>query len=156
MSRNAPSIQPRYQSGCAAVLTADDLNGPYSQIGLICARPPRSARTPATSAKSPALLAAYVGHRREPTTLSPARARPAERAREEHAAEVQDDGGDEHQRGPVVDLSHDETGAHVEAEANGRPIGLRHAYALQRRVMTVVGDGLVAGDEEERQVDPGE
>src|SRR4030095_17009321 len=67
MMRNAPSIHPMYQSGCAAVVTADGENGPYNHTGLICARPPSSASTPEMTAKSPTLFAAYVGHSLEPT-----------------------------------------------------------------------------------------
>ena len=56
-------------------------------------------------------------------------ARPAERAGEEHPAEVDHDRRQEQQRGPVVDLAHHEPGARVEAQVDGRLIGLRHAHA---------------------------
>ena len=258
MIRNAPSIHPMYQSGWAAVDTADGENGPYSHTGLICARPPSRASTPATIPNSPTLFAVYVGHSFEPTTLrslrpGPAncvcfwrhtmarcttsrpamaagtsktwmtkrrdkmssrgelaaeeqergpraddrdrqgdgvgdpqsRARqeivgqrvpgeavedgedqegdahdpvdltgPAERAGEEDATQMGDDRRHEHERRPVVHLAHDETGAHVEAQADRRLVRLRHLHAVQRRVAAVVHDGLVARDEEELRYTP--
>ena len=33
--RSAPSVHPKYQSGCAGIVTFSGRNGPYSQIGLI-------------------------------------------------------------------------------------------------------------------------
>ena len=44
------------------------------------------------------------------------------------------------QRGPVVDLAHDEPGAHVEAEADRRLVRLRHRDAAERAVAAVVDD----------------
>ena len=71
-------------------------------------------------------------------------ARPAERAGEEHAAQVHDDGGEEQQRRPVVDLAHHQPGPHVEAQVERRPVGLGHLDAAQRRVAPVVHDLAVA------------
>ena len=65
-----------YQSGWAPVDTALGVYGPYSQIGLICARPPSATRTPATRNNRPTERSAYVGHRREPTTLCSVRPGP--------------------------------------------------------------------------------
>src|SRR3954454_9192281 len=68
-TRSAPSSQPIYQSGCAAVVTALGRYGPYNHSGLICARPPRAAVTATTPANRPTDFAVYVGHKRTPTTL---------------------------------------------------------------------------------------
>ena len=54
--------------------------------------------------------------------------------------EVHDDGGDEEQGGPVVDLAHHQPGPGVEAEVEGRPVGLAHVHAPQGGVAAVVGD----------------
>ena len=70
---------------------------------------------------------------------------PAERAGEEDAHEVDDDGGDEQQRGPVVDLAHHQAGPHVEAEVERRLVGLGHLHAPQRLVAAVVDDVSVLG-----------
>jgi hypothetical protein len=67
-----------------------------------------------------------------------------------------DDGGDEHQRGPVVDLSHHQTGPHVEADAQDRLVRLRHPRAVERAVAPVVHHLPRSRREEERQVHPGE
>ena len=64
-----PSSQPTYQSGCEPALTTAGSYGPYSQIGLICANPPRNARTANTSMKKPVVLAPNTGKTRSPTTL---------------------------------------------------------------------------------------
>ena len=77
----------------------------------------------------------------------------AEGAAEEHPAEVDDDGGDEHQRRPVVHLAHDEPGPHREAEVEGRPEGVGHRRPHQRVVVAVVDDLGGAGVEEEREED---
>ena len=58
MRRSAPSSQPMYQSGCEAELTSAGSNGPYSQIGLICARPPSAASTRRGRKNRPTALAA--------------------------------------------------------------------------------------------------
>src|SRR5919197_3560072 len=52
-SRNGPSRNPTYQSGCDPPDTVVGSYGPYSQIGLIWARPPSSARTAPMTRKSP-------------------------------------------------------------------------------------------------------
>ena len=82
--------------------------------------------------------------------------RPPERPREEDATQVDDDGADEHERGPVVDLTHHQAGAHVEAEVEARPVGRRHGLTAQRRVHPVVDDLACARLEEEREVDTGQ
>ena len=66
-----------YQSGWEAELTSAGSNGPYSQIGLIWASPPRAASSPATSSMSPIDLKAKLGHTASPTTLSSVRPFPA-------------------------------------------------------------------------------
>ena len=47
---------------------------------------------------------------------------PAEGAGEEDAQQVHHDGGYEDQRGPVVDLAHHQSGAHLEAQAHHRVV----------------------------------
>ena len=81
---------------------------------------------------------------------------PAVGAGEEDAAQVHHDGAEEHEGGPVVDLADDEAGTHVEAQVDGRAVGLRHVHARQRGVGAVVDDVLGAGMEEEREEDAGE
>ena len=46
-----------YQSGCDPAVTWPGSYGPYSQIGLICIRPPIRAVTPKTMKKKPPALA---------------------------------------------------------------------------------------------------
>src|SRR5438270_8088307 len=75
-TRKAPSSQPTYQSGWAAVDTAAGLNGPYSHTGLIWAKPPRALSTAATAAKRPMDRSVYVGQRNDPTTLRSVRPGP--------------------------------------------------------------------------------
>src|SRR5438093_2233433 len=64
--RNAPSSQPMYQSGCAGALTEEGLNGPYSQIGLICTRPPIRTTTAAVRKNSPVERNAWPGQNGSP------------------------------------------------------------------------------------------
>ena len=54
-------------------------------------------------------------------------------AGEEHAQQVQDERRDEDQRGPVVHLADEQTGAHVEAEVQHRVVGLGHATPCSGR-----------------------
>ena len=51
--RSAPSIHPRYQSGWAGEDTVSARYGPYSQIGLICRRPPARESTEKIPKNSP-------------------------------------------------------------------------------------------------------
>ena len=76
MMRNAPSSQPMYQSGCDAADTSAGLNGPNTQIGLICTSPPRKHNTAAVRKKRPSAFDAYDGHMRSPTTLNSSRPGP--------------------------------------------------------------------------------
>jgi hypothetical protein len=78
--------------------------------------------------------------------------RPAEGAGEEDAHQVHDDRGDEHQRGPVVDLADEQTAADVERQIQRRVVGGRHDHAAQRCVRALVGNLAHRGVEEERQV----
>ena len=74
-------------------------------------------------------------------------ARPAEGAGEEHAADVHDDGGHEQQGSPVVDLADDEPGAHVEAQAQHRGVGLGDLCPPERGVgagTTSLGPSAIA------------
>ena len=61
------------------------------------------------------IAATHVG---EPVDV----ARAAKRAGEEDAAHVRDDGGDEHERGPVVDLAHEQARRGFEREAQHRSV----------------------------------
>jgi hypothetical protein len=78
--RSAPSTQPMYQSGCDADVTAVTAmslrNGPYTQIGLIWASPPRPAITPAVMNINPTDFIAKAGQARMPTTLCSVRSPP--------------------------------------------------------------------------------
>ena len=82
-------------------------------------------------------------------------ARPPVRAGEEHAEEVHHDGGGEDERRPVVDLPHEQPGAHVEAQLDGRAVRVRHVHALQGCVAPFVHDLGGRGVEEERKEDAG-
>ena len=77
-------------------------------------------------------------------------------AGEEHAEEVQTERAGEHQGGPVVHLPHEQTGPHVEAQVDDRPVGVGHGDAAQRLVAPVVDDRRRRGVEEERHVDAGD
>ena len=79
-------------------------------------------------------------------------ARSAECAGEEHAPEMDDNCREKQERRPMVDLTHEQPGAHVEAQVDGRAVRLGHVHALQRSVAAVVNDLGRAGMEEERQV----
>ena len=79
-------------------------------------------------------------------------ARPAERAGEEDPTGVHDDRGQEHERRPVVDLAHQQPGAHVERQPHHRIEGRRHLRADEGRVRTRVRDRPRVGGEEEREV----
>ena len=46
--RTAPSSQPMYQSGCAAVVASQGRYGPQSHTGLICTKAANAAQTPPT------------------------------------------------------------------------------------------------------------
>src|SRR5918992_4734395 len=65
----APSSHPMYQSGCAGALTVVGSNGPYSQIGLICTRPPITASKAAVNSIKPVDLNTCVGQKEGPMTL---------------------------------------------------------------------------------------
>jgi hypothetical protein len=65
---------------------------------------------------------------------------------------VHDDGRDEQQCRPVVQLPHEQAAADVEGELQGRVVGRRHLYTAQGRVAALVDDLLHGGVEEERQV----
>jgi hypothetical protein len=80
-------------------------------------------------------------------------ARPAERAGEEQPQQMQGHRRDEDQRGPVVDLAHQQAAAHVEAEVEGRFVRLADRHTAQRAVQTVIGDPLHGRVEEHGQVD---
>ena len=60
--------------------------------------------------------------------------------------------GHEQQRGPVVQLAHEQAAADVERQPQRRVVGRRHRDAAQRRVGAVVDDLAHRGVEEERQV----
>ncbi len=77
----------------------------------------------------------------------------AERAGEEHAQHVREHRGDEDDRGPVVDLAHQEAAAHLEADPDRGRVGLGHRDALERDVGAVVDDLAHARVEEEGQPD---
>jgi hypothetical protein len=62
----------------------------------------------------------------------------AEGTGEEDAAQMEGDGGHEDDRGPVVDLPHDQAGPHVEGDVEDRLVGRRHALAVERLVDAVV------------------
>lgn len=80
----------------------------------------------------------------------------AERTGEEHAEHVHADSGDEHQRGPVVDLTDQQTASQVEGDVQRRFQRCGHLDSTHRRV----GAGVVGLDhrrvEEERQEGSGE
>ena len=80
----------------------------------------------------------------------------AERAGEEDAGEVHHDGRGEQQCRPVVYLADEQAAAHIEADVQGRLVGLRHLHTAQRLVDTVVGDLGHRRVEEQAQVDPGD
>jgi hypothetical protein len=91
----------------------------------------------------------HADHPRQPPRVT-------ERAGEEHAQQVQRDRGDEHQRGPVVGLAHQQAAGHVEAQPQRRVIGLGHLAAGQRRVRPAVDDARrLVGVEEAGQEDAG-
>jgi hypothetical protein len=61
ISRSAPSRKPTYQSGCDVLEEMAGSYGPNSQIGLIWAIAPKTARTPNTKKNSAAVLAMKTG-----------------------------------------------------------------------------------------------
>ena len=77
-------------------------------------------------------------------------ARAAEGSGEEHAAEVEDDDGHERQRRPVVDLPHEQAGAHLEREVHDRVERGRDLLAAEWLVRPVVDDRRGARHVEER------
>jgi len=81
-------------------------------------------------------------------------ARTAERAREEDTAHVDRHGGDEDQRRPVVQLTHEQAAANLERDVQRALERARHLQALHVREAAVVDDFLHRGVEEQRQVDP--
>jgi hypothetical protein len=83
-------------------------------------------------------------------------ARLAERAGEEDPEHVHHDRHHEHQRGPVVDLPHQQAAAHVERDVQGAGVRLGHPDAVQRRVRAVVDHVAVGRGEEQRQEDAGQ
>ena len=74
----------------------------------------------------------------------------AERAGEEHPGQVHHDRGHEQQGCPVVDLTHDQAAADIEADVQRRGVGLGHRDAAQRDVAAVVDDLTHAGVVEQR------
>ncbi len=91
-------------------------------------------------------------HQHDDTDEPVGLARAAERTGEEDAQQVHDDRGHEQQRGPVVDLAHEEPAADVEGHLQGGVVRRRHLDPAQRRVGAVVDDLLHGGVEEEGQV----
>ena len=77
-------------------------------------------------------------------------------AGEEHAEQVGDEGRGEHQGGPVVHLADDQAGAHVEAQAQDRVVGLGHADPAQRPVAAQIDGRGGRGLEEQAHVHPGD
>ena len=75
----------------------------------------------------------------------------AERAREEDPHQVGNDGGDEHQRGPVVHLPEHQPAPDLEADPEDARVGLRHRGAVERAVRAVVDDLARRRLEEERE-----
>ena len=69
-SRSSPSSQPTYQSGCAGLLTAYGMNGPYSHTGLIWISPAMRAITAAVRKRRPTERKTWPGQNGRPTTLS--------------------------------------------------------------------------------------
>ena len=67
-------------------------------------------------------------------------ARPAEPAGEVEPQQVRAHRRDEQQRGPVVELPHQQPAAHVEADVQRRPVRLAHRDAVQLAVRAVVAD----------------
>ncbi len=83
-------------------------------------------------------------------------ARLAERAGEEHPEHVHADAGDEHQRGPVVDLADEQSTADVERQPQGRVERRGHLHAAHGQVGALVVRRDHRGLEEERQERAGE
>ena len=83
----------------------------------------------------------------------------AEGAGEEDPAEVEQDGGHEDERGPVVGLAHDQPEAHVEGDVDDGLVGLAHVLAVQGSVDVPAGRGVdhvgAGWHVEEGQVDAG-
>src|SRR5581483_1294757 len=67
-------------------------------------------------------------------------ARTPEGPREVDPAQVHDDRRDEHERGPVVDLAHDQSRANAERQVDDRLVGAGHRHAVQRQIRPVVRD----------------
>jgi hypothetical protein len=78
-------------------------------------------------------------------------ARTTECAGEEDAQQVHDDGRDEQQRRPVVDLADEQTAPHVEGQVHRRVVRGGHLHAPQRRVRALVDDLTHGRVEEEGQ-----
>src|ERR1017187_4878022 len=67
--RRAPSSMPMKKSGCEPDEIDIELKGPYSQIGLICAKVAIRASTPKRKKKNAAVLAMKYGYIGWPTTF---------------------------------------------------------------------------------------
>ena len=67
-------------------------------------------------------------------------ARAPERAGEEDTQLMHDDGGDEHERRPMVHLAHHQAGANLERKVQGRRVGSRDGLAVKRQVAALVRD----------------
>jgi len=76
--------------------------------------------------------------------------------REEDPEHVHEDRRHEQQRGPVVDLPHQQPAAHIEADVQRGGVGLAHPHAAQRRVHAVVDDLTHARLEEQGQEGAGQ
>ncbi len=83
-------------------------------------------------------------------------ARLAVGAGEEHAQQVDHEGGHEDQRGPVVHLPHEQAGAHVEAQVHHGAVGVRHGHAGERLVGALVHHLGLRGVEEQGQEGAGD
>ncbi len=79
--------------------------------------------------------------------------RTSERTGEEDAHHVDDDRRGEQQCRPVVDLTDEETAAHLERDVQRRLVRLGHHHAVQRLVGAVVHHARHRRVEEQRQVD---
>ena len=80
----------------------------------------------------------------------------AVRAGEEDPQQVAQDRGQEHVRGPVVDLPHQQAAADIEADVERRLVRLAHPDAVQLGVRPVVDHVGHAGLEEQGEEDAGQ